>query len=180
MKTPVQITYRDIKHSSSVNEHIQEKAEKLSKFSDNIISCQVVIEMVSKHQHSGDLYNTRVNITVPGHEFISTHNHDENMYITIRDAFSDVMRQLEEHMRMLRGHVKHHAELIEGKVARLFEDGFGFIETANGNEYYFNEDSVVHPQFKRLKLGETVHFIEHLGDQGMRAHRVSANRRHAA
>ena len=43
MQVPIQITFRDIKHSAEVDEHIQEKADKLSQYADNIISCQVVV-----------------------------------------------------------------------------------------------------------------------------------------
>lgn len=177
MQVPIQVTFRDVKHSPEVDAHIREKSEKLNQFADNIISCQVVVEFASKQQQTGNLYNTRIVATVPGKELVSTHNHDENMYLSIRDGFDDMIRQLEEYSRMLRGHVKHHSPIIEGTVARMFDKGFGFIETANGDEYYFNEDNVVHPKFATLKVGEHVRFIEHMGDQGMQAHRVSAHRR---
>lgn len=177
MQVPIQVTFRDVKHSPQVDDHIREKSEKLNQFSDKIISCQVVVEYASKQQQSGNLYNTRIVVNVPGKELVSTHNHSENMYLSVRDAFDDMTRQLEEYAQMLRGHVKRHSPILEGTVARVFDKGFGFIETANGDEYYFNEDNVVHPKFGTLRAGERVRFIEHVGDQGLQAHRVSVHRR---
>lgn len=177
MQVPIQVTFRDVKHSPGVDSHIQEKSEKLNQMIDNIISCQVVVEYVSKQQQSGNLYNVRIVVTVPGHEFVSTHNHDENMYVSIREAFDDMTRQLEECSKMMHRKVKNHPPICEGRVARIFDNGFGFIETANGDEYYFNENNVVHPQFAHLRVGEHVRFIEHMGDEGLQAHRVSAHRR---
>ena len=177
MQVPIQVTFRDVKHSSEVDAHLHEKSAKLHQFADNIISCHVVIEYASKQQQTGNLYNTRIVVNVPGKELVSTHNHNENMYLSIRDGFSDMIRQLEEYSRILHGNIKRHTPIIEGTVARVFDKGFGFIETANGDEYYFNEDNVIHPKFGTLKVGEHVRFIEHMGDQGMQAHRISAHRR---
>jgi ribosomal subunit interface protein len=177
MQVPMQVTFRDVKHSPDVDSHIREKSEKLSQYLDNIISCQVVIEYASKHKQTGNLYNARIIINVPGHELVSTHNHDENMYVAIRDAFDDIARQLEGHSEIIHRKVKHHPPILEGKVARVFDQGFGFIETANGEEYYFNEDNVVHPRMGHLRSGEHVRFIEHVGDEGLQAHRVSSHRR---
>ncbi len=177
MQVPIQVTFRNVKHSSVLIDHVNEKAEKLNKFAENIISCQVVIEFESKHLQTGNLYNTRLVVTVPGKELVSTHNHNENMYVTIREAFDDMSRMLEDYSHILHGRVKHHCPIIEGTVARVFDKGFGFIETANGDEYYFHTDNVLHPRTGQLKVGEHVRFIEHMGDQGMQAHRVTAHRR---
>ncbi len=176
MQVPIQITYRDVKHSPEVDQHIHEKAEKLKQFSDDIISCAIVVEYVSKHQHSGSLFNVRINLTVPGRELISTHNYNENMYVSINDTFADIGRQLEEYSHMRHGRVKHHPPIRDGKVVRLYSN-YGFIETVEGGEYYFNEGNVVRVQFARLLEGEKVRFIEHMGDQGLQAHRVSVHHR---
>ena len=177
MQVPIQVTFRDVKHSSDVMNHVNEKSEKLNKFADNMISCQVVIEYASKQQQSGNLFNTRLIVNVPGKELVSSHNQNENMYMSIHKAFDDMTRLLEDYSHILHGKVKHHAPILEGTVARVFDKGFGFIETANGDEYYFNEGNVVYPRFGHLKVGEHVRFIEFMGDEGMQAHRVSVHRR---
>ncbi|MBU4500329.1 MAG: HPF/RaiA family ribosome-associated protein, partial [Gammaproteobacteria bacterium] len=49
MKTPLQITFRDIDHPEVLEAHIREKAEKLETIFEPIMSCRVVVDM--PHQH---------------------------------------------------------------------------------------------------------------------------------
>jgi len=180
MQVPLQITIRDIDHSDAVEQRIRQKAEKLNLYSDRIISCRVVVEQTTRNKHQGKLHNVRINLTVPGKELFVNRNEQEDLYVAIRDAFDDMARKLEEEMKIAQGEVKTHPELIHGRVARIFkDDDFGFIETENGQEYYFNAANVVHPHFDKLEVGTEVHFIEVMGDEGPRAHRVSAKEQKA-
>jgi ribosomal subunit interface protein len=172
MQVPVQITFRGLPHSDAVKEHIEEKIAKLQHYCKNIISCHVVTEFENKNQRRGNLYNTHIIITVPGKELASTHNEDTDLYISIRVAFDDITRQLEEYVRDLRDG-RNHQSLIYGKIVRLFNgDGFGFIESEDGTEYYFNANHVSHPDFHKLSVGMPVHFIQEMGHDGPQAHRV--------
>ena len=57
-------------------------------------------------------------------------------------------------VREARGPVKVHETPRHGKVARVFaEEGFGFIQTDDGSEFYFSRDNVVHPRFEDLGPG---------------------------
>lgn len=170
----VQITLRDnIPHSPAIDAHIHEKVDKIQKFYNNITSCQVVIEHSNKKHHQGNLYNTRVIVAVPGKELISTHNDEENLYISIRDAFDDMTRQLESYVEHLQGQIKNHQPILHGKIARLFDaDEFGFIVTPDGTEFYFNAYHLTHPSFDKLSVGMPVHFVEEMGNEGPQARRV--------
>lgn len=169
-----QITFRDIPHSEAVKTHIDEKIEKLSQFSDRIISCHVVVELANKRKHQGNLHNIRLTVTVPGKELISKYNEREDLYVSIRDAFEDMVRQLETYEEHLRGEVKNHqTALLSGKIARLFNgDGFGFIESLDGTEFYFNAGHVINPSFDKLNVGMPVQFVEHNDVNGLQARRV--------
>lgn len=169
-----QITYRDIPHSDAVNTHIEEKLDKLMQFCNKIISCHVVVEYANKNQHTGNLYNVRLTITVPNKELISKHNETEDLYVSIRDAFKDMVIQLEHYEEQLTGQVKNHQPVIlSGKIARMFSgDGFGFIENDEGEEFYFNAGHVAHPSFEKLTIGMPVQFVEYDGINGPQAHRV--------
>lgn len=179
MQVPVQVTIRQIPHSPAVLEHIRNKSYRLNHFAEYMIACHVVVELVSRHQQQGNQYNTRIVATVPGRELVSTHNHSENMYVSIRDAFDDMLRQLENSMAKMRGQVKVHPLLLEGVVDRLFEADYGFIQGDDGEEYYFNAGNVRH-RFGQLREGIHVHFIPFLGDEGWQAHRVGVHRRDEA
>ena len=172
MQVPVSITFRGLAHSDAVKTHIEEKIEKLHQYNDHITSCHVVIEFENKNQHRGNLHNTRITLTVPGKELVTTRNEEEDMYISIRTAFEDMTRQLEEYMRQLHNG-KHEPIMMAGKIARLFtSDGFGFIESEDGSEFYFNANHIAHTEFHKLNVGMPVHFVREEGNNGPEARRV--------
>src|SRR3990167_9311607 len=173
LQVPAQITFRGLPHSESIKEHIQEKVDRIQQFCHSIVSCHVVVEFENKNQHRGNLHNTRVTVTVPGKELVSTHNDVIDMYLSIRTAFEDMTRQLESYVEHMQGQVKNHQPLIAGKIVRLFNgDGFGFIESEDGTEFYFNANHMSHPAFNKLTVGMPVHFVQEMGHDGPQAHRV--------
>ena len=98
--------------------------------------------------------------------------------MAIRDVFDNIFLQLKELRAQQQGRTKTHPTLIQGKIVRLFNhDGFGFIQTADGEEYYFNSGHVVSPSFDVLRVGMEVHFLEAIGDDGLQAHRVSVSKK---
>lgn len=106
MQTPIQITVRDMPHSPALDEHIRTKAAKLEQYFSPITSCRVVTEAPHKHQHQGRQYVVRLDITVPGREIAVTHEHDEDVYVALRDAFEAARRQLEDYARIRRGETR--------------------------------------------------------------------------
>jgi ribosomal subunit interface protein len=108
MQIPVQITIRDIDHSEALETHIREKVKKLDEFFDHIMSCRVVVEMPHKHQRQGKHFNVRIDIGVAGGEIAVNRDHDEDVYVALRDGFDVAKRQLADYARKLRGDVKKH------------------------------------------------------------------------
>lgn len=108
MEIPLQVTWRNVEKSDAVDADIREKAAKLNEFHDHIMSCRVVVEASHKHHHKGNLYRLRIDIKVPDRELVVTrdpgdeHAH-EDIYVTVRDAFDAMRRQLQEHARNRRG-----------------------------------------------------------------------------
>jgi ribosome-associated translation inhibitor RaiA len=113
MQVPVQITFRGIPSSDAIEARVQEEAEKLGKFHDNITSCRVVIESPHHSQTKGNLYHTAIYLSVPGGAIEVTkdnrkdHSH-ENAYISIRDSFREAARQLGDRLDKRRHQVKTH------------------------------------------------------------------------
>ena len=111
MKAPLQVVFRDMPRSDAVEAKIREKVEKLERFSDDIISCRVVVEPAHRHHHKGNLYHARIDLVVPGNELVANRENDvnhahEDIYVAIRDAFDAMRRQLEDYERRRRGEVK--------------------------------------------------------------------------
>jgi ribosomal subunit interface protein len=106
MQIPVQITVRNMPHSEALDEHIGIKAAKLEQYFSPIISCRVVVEAPHKHHHQGRQFVLRLDIKVPGHEIVVNHEHDEDVYVALRDAFDAAKRRLEDYARIRRGETR--------------------------------------------------------------------------
>lgn len=181
MQLALQVAFRDMPKSEAVEADIRKHAAKLDEFCDHIMSCRVTLEAPARHKHQGKLYSVHIDVKVPGNEIASTRRHEhEDVYVAIRDAFDAVKRRLEDYVRKQRGQTKLHEPLVHGRVVRLFEEGYGFIEDADGNEYYFDRASVVHPSFEKLDIGAPVEFLAELAAQGRQAKRVSVPKHQVA
>jgi ribosomal subunit interface protein len=179
MKTPLQITFRDIEQSDALEAHIREKAEKLETFFEPIMSCRVVVEMPHQHKHQGKFFTVRIDIGVPGKEIVVNRDKHEDVYVALRDAFDAARRQLEDYGHRLRRETKTHPQEFTGLVARLVpEEGYGFIRRADGNELYFNSDNLVNINFDQLQEGVEVKYIEEMAAEGPQAKRVSIGHHH--
>jgi len=181
MQTPLQITFRGLPSSDALEARIREKADKLQEFHARITSCRVVVEEQHRHKRQGKQFTVRVDIRVPGSEIVIDRDHDEDVYVAVRDAFDAAARKLEDQARVQRGDVKVHELPKRGKVARLFpEEGYGFIQGVDGTEYYFSRENVAEPLFDRLEAGTAVQFIEDVAGEGPQAKRVSLGKHGAA
>lgn len=177
MQVPLQIAMRHMETSAVLEAHIREKAAKLEEFHPRITSCRVTVEELDRHKNQGRHFRVRVDLRVPGKEIVANRDHDEDVYVALRDAFDAARRQLEETARESRGEVKTHQVEGHGKVARLFRDeGYGFIETAEGRELYFSSENVAHPRFEQIEVGAPARFIEEEASEGAQAKRVSVGK----
>lgn len=108
MQIPMQITLRDVEHSEALETHIRDKVNKLDEFFAHIMSCRVTVEVPHKHHRQGKQFNVRIDIGVPGSEIVVNHDHSEDVYVALRDAFDAAKRRLEDYARKIRGDVKKH------------------------------------------------------------------------
>jgi ribosomal subunit interface protein len=174
MKQPLQITFHGMEPSDAVEDAARKKAEHLEHFARDIMSCRVVVDVLQKHKHQGRPYAVRIDLTLPGHELVVDRVQDEDVYVALRDAFDAMKRKLEDVVRQRRGDEKQHARELHGEVVRLnAAEGFGFIRTPDGQEYYFARDNLASGRFEHLEEGQPVQFITEVAGEGMQAKRVS-------
>jgi cold shock CspA family protein len=178
MKQPLQISFRDMPPSESLEADIRKRAAKLDQVYDRIMSCRVVVEMPHGHHNKGKLYHVIIDLTVPGEELIvnrsaeKNHAH-EDAHVAVRDAFNAARRQLQNFARRQRGDVKHHDAPAHGTISELIPmEDFGRINTADGREIYFHRNSVLDADFDKLEIGDEVRFDESTGDAGPQASTV--------
>ena len=102
MEIPLQISLHGVAQSDALHNAIREKAEKLNRYYDHIMSCRVVLELDARHKHQGRQFHVRIDLKVPGGEIAVTRTHDEDVQVALRDAFDAARRQLEDHARLQR------------------------------------------------------------------------------
>ncbi len=175
----VQITFRDIPPSDPVRDYVTKHTQKLDTFHPRITSCHVALECPHRHRLHGKDYRVRVDVKIPGHEVVVQRDpgddiRHQDLYAAIDEVFDEAGRLLLEQSRMDRQQVKHHEPARRrGRVKKIFHyEGFGFLETPEGDEVYFHRNSVLHGAFQRLAIGSEVRFVEEDGDKGPQASSV--------
>jgi len=110
---PVEVMFHNLQPSPAIEAKIRDRAARLDRFYDQIMSCRVAVEAAHRHHHKGNLYRIRIDLTVPDEELVVSRVPDdqqahEDIYVAIRDAFDAMRRQLEDYARRRRGQVKRH------------------------------------------------------------------------
>jgi ribosomal subunit interface protein len=111
MKLPVQITFLDLVPLPSLEPEIRRRVAKLEQWGAELQSCHVMVSAAGNRHRQGHLYTVQVDLRVPGREIVvGDHHSDGGIYRAVAGAFDAADRALEDHVRRLRGQVKHHAE----------------------------------------------------------------------
>jgi cold shock CspA family protein/ribosome-associated translation inhibitor RaiA len=175
MQVPPEIVFRDVPRTPAVDRAIEEGIAQLEGVHDRIMACRIAAELPHKRQKSGNLFRVRVDLTIPGAEIVVSrlppddHSNDD-IVVAIADAFDTVRTRLLEHERKRRSSLKPIEAPPKGHVVKIFPgDGYGFVESVDGRELYFHENSVQGRGFSALEVGQAVRFTEELGDKGPQA-----------
>lgn len=180
MQVPLSVAYEGgLESTPALEARVEQEASKLERFSSRITACHVALIGRSGRRRHGDLFQVRIRISAPGRGDIvvdrnpgADHAH-EDPYVAIRDAFNAARRRLQDHERRADGKVKRHEAPPHGRITRLFpEQGYGFIEAADGQEIYFHRNALVDGRFDQLQPGAEVRFAETQGDKGPQASTV--------
>jgi ribosomal subunit interface protein len=118
MEAPLQIVVRNISHSAALEARVRENVAKLEAFHPRIVSCRVTIEELQKRRRQGRHFRVSIDMRVPGREIVASHDHDEDVYVALREAFHSARRQLEDTARVMRGDVKVHGTGGENEPGR--------------------------------------------------------------
>lgn len=113
MQIPIQINFHGLGPSPAIEAAVRKHAKKLELFRNDIVSCRVTVESPHKHQRKGRLYHIVINVRTEGDEIAVSRMPDdqtahEDIYVAIRDAFKATRRQLQDRLKIQRGHVKKH------------------------------------------------------------------------
>jgi ribosome-associated translation inhibitor RaiA len=109
METPLQIVMRHIEHSDALEASIRENVARLESFHPHIIGCRVAVEPLRRHDRRGHAFQVRIDVRVPGKEYVATRKHETDVLLALHEAYHAARRQIEEDIRQKRGAVKQHA-----------------------------------------------------------------------
>ncbi len=162
MDRKLQIVFRDIQHSASLEKLIEERVQRLEHVHDHIIGCRVVAGASHRGpQHSIAPLSLAVEVEVPGRPLIvakSDAKRKGEQNALVNRVFDAVQRQLEQVAEIKKGNVKRHENALEsGVVVRIFPDqNHGFVEVKGGPDLYFTRNAVVRGSFDALRIGSMV------------------------
>ena len=108
MHLPLQITFRHMDPSPGLDALAHELASGLGKASAAIISCQLVLDAPTRHQHHGGQFEARLDVMVPDRIIVIRRTRPlgqshEDAYAAVREAFRAARRRLQDYERELQG-----------------------------------------------------------------------------
>ncbi len=114
MLVPLDISYRDVKKTESIDSLIREKVQKLERICDRIISCHVALEMTQSNIKKGNPYRLRIDLRIPkSKELVVKHEPGEgdmsdSLPVVIRDTFETARRRLQDLVDKQKRKTKNH------------------------------------------------------------------------
>ncbi|MCF8086252.1 MAG: HPF/RaiA family ribosome-associated protein [Desulfohalobiaceae bacterium] len=182
MQIPMEISYKHVSKSDWIDDFINKQAEKLERYTKDIISCRVAVEMDHKSRTRGNPFYVRVEVSLPGKKRLVTSSEplkagedtQQELRNVIRDAFRSMEKRLKKTQAERKHQVKARQEQPHALVVRLFpEMGYGFLKQPDTEEeIYFHRNSVPHGDFERMAVGTEVRYEPEMGEEGLQASSV--------
>jgi cold shock CspA family protein len=186
MQTPVEIEFQGLKANEQLRACALKHITVLEERFGRITACRIVIRAPSERHRTGGAHEITIRLALPqgrevdiGRSEKADQRHADATF-ALSDAFRRARRRLQDHARRLRGQVKTHDGLPIATV-RSFDDtvGFGFLETSDGREVYFHQNSVLNGGVRHIAPGARVTFFEEMGDKGPQASTVKLLGKHS-
>jgi cold shock CspA family protein len=174
-----EIIFHGVDRTEWVEKYVADRLRRLERFAEGITRCHVTLKQEQGSHRKGNLYSVMVEVRIPPqHDLAATkqkdiHDMANQMPAVINAAFAAIERQVKRTAALRRYEKKAHDEQEHGIVAKLFDDGYGFLRTLDENrEIYFHRNSVLNGDFERLAVGTEVRFSAEQGEEGPQASSV--------
>lgn len=115
MNTQLDITYRDMDSSPTVDYVVRQQLEKVERHCPALVSCRVVIAAPKGRHVHGEHFHVTVDLILPGAEIVADrdppqrHSH-EDCHAAIRDAFRAALKEIDR---------RHSKEIARRRDARV-------------------------------------------------------------
>ncbi len=101
MQTPLEINFHDVPRSQWSADLIEERAAKLERFADDIISCLVIVSQPARNRQKGNPHRVSIEVRLPRNRHLMVveepKDHDDSdaqLRSVIQAAFSTMERRL--------------------------------------------------------------------------------------
>ena len=184
MQTPVEIDFQGLKATEQLHACVAKQIAVLEARYGRITACRVVIKAPSEHHRTGGACEIAIRLSLPQGREVDIGRSEKpdgrhaDAIVALNDAFKRARRRLQDEARRMRGAVKSHNGPPIATVRSVDDQGFGFLETADGREIYFHQNSVLNNGFRRIAPGARVSFFEEMGDKGPQASTVKLLGKH--
>lgn len=186
LQVPLEIAFHNIPSIPWAEQEIRARVAKLEKMHERLVACRVRVDQRADNSNHTIPPVVRIELGVPGKDLVVSHEpeHLQNKFqspdlrTAIAEAFRIAELQLAQHKdaltdRVRPTHLNDVSHQLLGQVAEIDPAGdFGFILTNEGGMLYFHRNSVLAGDFAALKRGDTVHYVEEMGDSGPTASKV--------
>jgi len=187
MQVPLEIAFRNVVASESVESVIRDHVHRLERIYGRMTTCRVRVDQSNQNTNESIPPVVHIEISVPGHkEIVVAHESDRlqrkyqspDLRNAINEAFRIAERRLSKYKDKLtdhgvaeRGHEAAHE--FRGQIAELTpERDFGYVMTKEGGLLYFHRNSIISGDFDHLRRGDEVTYVQQDGDTGPTAAKI--------
>lgn len=185
MQTPTRIEFEDLTPSPKLQAAIEGHIAELEKRYGRATAGRIIVRGPGDRHKTGGQYQVSIRLALPEGREVNvgrTPKEDEryaDLTFAVDDAFKRARRQLQDQVREMQGQTKLHEGEPLGTVVRIDPSGeFGFLEGTDGQEIYFNCNSVVEGR-ANIAVGSRVSFVEERGEKGPQASTVKVLSKHS-
>jgi cold shock CspA family protein/ribosome-associated translation inhibitor RaiA len=185
MQTPAQIELEGVRKTPELQAAIDQHIAELEKRFGRVTACRIVVKGPGDRHQTGGQHQVNIRLALPDGREVNigrTPKQDEryaDLTFAVDNAFRRARRRLQDQARLIRGQTKMHEGQPVGTVVRIDPSGeFGFLESADGHEVYFNCNSVLNGGASSISRGTRVSYVEEIGEKGVQASTVKVLRKH--
>lgn len=93
------LCFQNMPEIKSIRRHVEREVDKLNKTFIGIEKCKVIIELPYHHRYPGNIYNLKIELTIPEDKLIVTRSpsvrgDESNLFNIIHEAFDEMYRML--------------------------------------------------------------------------------------
>lgn len=184
MQVPLEIAFHHVDPTEWAENEIRDRIDKLNRLYDRITSARVRVERPNDRHTTPPVVHIELGIpggadVVVAHEpeHLQRHFQSPDLKTAIGEAFRIAERQVIALKEQRHGRTKqpHHdgENQFLGQVTEIFpEADHGFLLTKEGGSLYFHRNAMLTGDFDSLSRGDSLYYVEDIGDTGPIATKV--------